>query len=356
MSDLLAGGAAEALGCALAGAPLTRHQILSLLALPGGEAGERLFQAADTVRRQEVGDAVFLRGIIEFSNVCERNCLYCGLRKSNRQLTRYRMPDADIIAAARQIREAGIGTVVLQSGEDPLYTPERLCPLVSRIAGETGLAITLSVGERPAADYAAFREAGAERYLLKHETSDADLFGRLRPGTSLADRLACLATLAGLGYEVGTGNMVGLPDQTPEMLADDLLLMRDIGADMLGIGPFLPHPQTPLADRAAGDLYLTLKVLAVARLLTRSTHIPATTALGVLDGRGRIKALQAGANVVMPDFTPPSFRQHYEIYPGRSDRQNVQDFLRRLEADIGRSGRTIGLGKGGRIQPERVKI
>lgn len=348
MSDPVAESLSSALLRALDGSLLTREEIVPLLALPEGEAREALFSAADAVRRQEVGDEIYLRGIIEFSNVCARDCLYCGLRGSNLRLHRYRMAESEIIETARLIRNAGVGTVVLQSGEDPFFAPDRICRLIAGIRAETGLTVTLSVGERSPADYRAFREAGAERYLLKHETSSPALYRRLRPGSVLNDRLRCLSALGELGYEVGTGNMVGLPGQTLETLADDLLLMKEMNADMLGIGPFIPHPETPLAQTPAGDLYLTLKVLAVARLLTRTTHIPATTALGTLAPQGRLRALKAGANVVMPDFTPPLYRQYYEIYPGRSKTVKVSDFLRRLQDDIGRIGRTIGHGKGGR--------
>ncbi len=348
MSDPVAESLSLALDRVSDGFPPTREEIVRLLALPEGEARETLFRAADTVRRREVGDEIYLRGIVEFSNVCARDCLYCGLRGSNLRLHRYRMEEAEIIETASLIRNAGIGTVVLQSGEDPFFTPERICRLISGIREETGLTVTLSIGERSPADYRAFRDAGAERYLLKHETSSPDLYRRLRPGSVLNDRLRCLSVLGELGYEVGTGNIVGLPGQTLETLTDDLLLIREIDADMLGIGPFIPHPETPLAQTPAGDLFLTLKVLAVARLLTRTTHIPATTALGTLAPRGRLLALEAGANVVMPDFTPPRYRQHYEIYPGRNKTVKVSDFLRRLKDDIDRIGRTIGHGKGGR--------
>ncbi|MDP1990296.1 MAG: [FeFe] hydrogenase H-cluster radical SAM maturase HydE [Syntrophales bacterium] len=331
---------------ALDGESLTRGEITRLLSLSREEGQQDLFRAADETRRHYVGDEIFFRGIIEFSNLCERDCLYCGLRRSNRRLGRYRMPEEEILVTARRIRDEGVGTVVLQSGEDPFFTTEKLADLIGRIREETGLVVTLSVGERPLADYQAFREAGSSRYLLKYETASSDLYRRLRPGSFLADRLLCLKALSESGYEVGTGNMVGLPCQSLETLADDLLLMRDLHADMLGIGPFLPHPETPLAAFPAGDLALTLKVLAVARLLTRTTNIPATTALGNLDPRGRLMALQAGANVVMPDFTPPVYRDLYEIYPGRNKTEDASVFLNRLKIDIARMGRTVGRGAG----------
>jgi biotin synthase len=331
---------------ALNGQALTRAEIIRLLCLSREGEKQHIFRAADTARRRGVGDEIFFRGIIEFSNICERDCLYCGLRRSNHRLGRYRMSDEEILATARRIRDEGIGTVVLQSGEDPFFTAEKLSDLIGRIREETGLIVTLSVGERPLADYQVLRQAGSSRYLLKYETASPDLYRRLRPGSFLADRLLCLKALSESGYEVGTGNMVGLPGQSPELLADDLLLMKDLSADMLGIGPFLPHPETPLATFPAGDLSMTLKVLAVARLLTRTTNIPATTALGNLDPMGRLMALQAGANVVMPDFTPPAYRNLYEIYPGRNKTEDASEFLGRLKVDIARIGRIIGRGAG----------
>lgn len=330
---------------ALKGESLTRGEISRLLCL-SGEEKQALFRAADAARKRYVGDEIFFRGIIEFSNVCERDCLYCGLRKSNHRLGRYRMPEEEILATAQRIRDEGVGTVVLQSGEDPFYTAEKLSALIGRIREESGLIVTLSVGERSLADYQLFRKAGSSRYLLKYETASPDLYRRLRPGSFLADRLLCLKTLGELEYEVGTGNMVGLPGQSLETLADDLLLMKDLQADMLGIGPFLPHPETPLAAFPAGNLPMTLKVLAVARLLTRTTNIPATTALANLDPRGRLAALQAGANVVMPDFTPIAYRSLYEIYPGRNTAEDAAAFLGRLKVDIAGMGRTIGRGPG----------
>jgi biotin synthase len=327
---------------------LTHAEIIRLLNLSEAEARKTLFQAADAFRKSGVGDEIFLRGIIEFSNICVQDCHYCGLRRSNTDLRRYRMKDSEILAAARRIRDEGIGTVVLQSGEDGSFTQEGLCSLVEKIKAETGLAITLSVGERPKEEYRAFREAGADRYLLKFETTDADLYRRLRPGRSLDERLRSLTDLRELGYEVGTGNMIGLPGQGPEILANDLMMMKTLDADMLGIGPFLPHPQTPLASSPPGGLFLTLKVLAVARLLTKTANLPATTALGTLDANGRIRALESGANVVMPDFTPPVYRRHYEIYPGREKTMDLSAFLRQLYSDIEKVGRKIGKGSGTR--------
>jgi biotin synthase len=331
---------------------LSRPEIIRLLELSETEAREILFPAANAVRKTGVGDEIFLRGIIEFSNICVQDCLYCGLRRSNTHLKRYRMTEAEILAAARRIREEGIGTVVLQSGEDGSFTQQRLCSLVEKIKMDTGLAITLSIGERSKEEYRAFHEVGADRYLLKYETTSESLYRTLRPERRLDDRLRSLTALKKLGYEVGTGNIVGLPGQSPGILADDLLLMKALDADMLGIGPLLPHPQTPLASSPPGELFMTLKVLAVARLMTKTTNIPATTALGILDADGRVRALEGGANVVMPDFTPPLYRRHYEIYPGRERAMDLSAFLQQLYSDIEKVGRKIGRSRGER---QRIK-
>lgn len=329
------------------GKSLSREEVLELLRMPG-EYSEDLFATADRIRKNEVGNEIFLRGIIEFSNFCERSCLYCGLRKANDKLERYRMTDDEILETARDIKNSGISTVVLQSGEDSFYTAERICRLVEAIKEKTGLVITLSLGERPPEDYRAFGEAGANRYLLKHETASPELYKYLRPGCRLDQRVTCLKTIKGLGFETGTGNMVGLPGQTYEILADDLLLMKMLDADMLGIGPFIAHPDTPLAGIDNDDIELTLRVIAVARLLTRNTNIPATTALATLNPHGRLQALQAGANVVMPDFTPARYKSRYDIYPGRADVGSPKDIIEKLDRDFKTIGRTIGYQVGNR--------
>jgi biotin synthase len=343
-----AGRTAALLAALRRGEAPDREGLAALLSQTDEASLEELRAAADAVRRLTVGDTVHLRGIIELSNFCRQNCLYCGLRRDNRNLDRYRMEEGDIAAAARRVRSLGIGTVVLQSGEDPFFTRDSLSRLVGRIKDETDLAVTLSVGERSRDDYRAFRDAGADRYLLKHETASRELYRRLRPGCEPEDRLRCLTDLRDLGYEVGTGNMVGLPGQTPEDLAEDLLLMRSLDADMLGIGPFVPHPGTPLAADPGGTLEATLRVLALARLLTRDTNIPATTALGTLRPEGRILALSWGGNVVMPDFTPDAFRSRYDIYPGKAAARDGEDLLGELRKDLASLGRSLGTGPGSR--------
>lgn len=329
------------------GKALSRDEIIELLKMPG-EHSEDLFASADRVRKNEVGNEIYLRGIIEFSNFCECNCLYCGLRKANDKLSRYRMTDNEILETARQVKATGISTVVLQSGEDSHFSAQHICRLVKTIQQETGLVVTLSIGERPPADYRAFGQAGASRYLLKHETASPELYKYLRPGRQLDKRVSCLRTIKELGYETGTGNMVGLPGQTYEILADDLLLMKLLDADMLGIGPFIAHPDTPLNGIENDDLELTLRVIAIARLLTRNTNIPATTALATLHPHGRLQALQAGANVVMPDFSPETYKSRYDIYPGRKDVAPAETIISLLKKDFQSIGRTLNFSEGSR--------
>ena len=335
------------IGKAQDGKDLNRKEIIQLLSLPAKYSPD-LFSVADKVRKEQVGDEIFLRGIIEFSNHCDRNCLYCGLRKSNASLSRYRMSEDEIIATTEQIKKTGVPTVVLQSGEDSFYSQDIVCRLIERIRKETDLIITLSIGERALNDYKAFQQAGANRYLLKHETASLELYRYLRPGCEWEYRLQCLRRLKELGFETGTGNMVGLPGQTPEILADDLLVMKLLDADMLGIGPFIAHPDTPLSGTDNDDIELTLRVLALARLITRNTNIPATTALATLHPQGRLLALQAGANVVMPDFTPDIYKNRYDIYPGRKDVGSAVAIISKLEKDFQSIGRTLQYSAGSR--------
>ncbi len=299
------------------GGSLSFEEIRFLLTA-GKKEETLLLETANRVRRKFVGEAVHLRAIIEFSNHCRQNCLYCGLRRDNRRLVRYRMTPREIERAAERAAAEGYKTAVLQSGEDLWFTRNRLADLIGRIKAKTGLAITLSLGERSRQDYRAWKKAGADRFLLKFETSSPGLYRWLRPGLELNDRLDSLQSLQDLGYEVGSGNIVGLPEQTAEDLARDIELCKTRNFDMLGIGPLIVHPETPLAGRTGGDVRQTLRVLAVTRIITRDTNLPATTALGVTGSQGRRKALLAGANVLMPDVTPEEYRQNYEIYPGKT--------------------------------------
>lgn len=306
------------LKCVLEGIPPGREDIVTLLSARDEQVAA-LFRAADVVRRAGAGDTVHLRAIIEFSSHCRQNCLYCGLRRDNGSLPRYRLTEKEILSSVDKAAAMGFRTVVLQSGEDPLQSASYIAGLIEQIKGRYGLAVTLSLGERTREEYRIWREAGADRYLLKHETADEKLFRRIKPGGRLEDRLQCLHWLKELGYQTGAGNMVGLPGQSLDTLAEDILIMRRLEVEMAGIGPFLPHPGTPLGDAQAGGLELTLKTLAVARLCLPRAHLPATTALGTLAPGGRKLALNCGANVIMPNLTPSGVRNKYLIYPQKAD-------------------------------------
>jgi biotin synthase len=293
---------------------MTRDEIITWFQ---AEDASALFRLADQVRREYCGDEVHLRGLIEFSNSCERHCMYCGLRKDNSGLERYRLSADEIVEAARTAQKLNYQTVVLQSGEDNGYGVDELCAIVARIKAETGCAITLSIGERNYEEYRALRQAGADRYLLRFETSNRELFHKLKPDSSYERRMQCLDWLRELGYQVGSGCMVGLPGQTYEMMADDVLFMEQFDFDMIGIGPFIPHPETPLRNASQWPVDLVLRMVALVRIAVKNAHMPATTATGSIDLRGRQKALQCGANVIMPNLTPTQYRRHYEIYPNK---------------------------------------
>ena len=307
---------ADALQRALAGEAPGVDWLVPLLSCADRDA-PALFHAADAVRRRHVGDGVHLRGLIEFSNICRRDCRYCGLRSGNPNLGRYRLSPDQIVATAQEAETLGYPSIVMQSGEDPWFTAKRLADIVRQIKATTQLAITLSVGERPEADYQIWREAGADRFLLRIETTDPELFRQLHPDDDLEERKQCLYTLKRLGYQLGSGVMVGLPGQTPEMLARDVIWLHELGAEMIGVGPYIPHPATPMAQAVGGSVPQTLRLVAVLRLVFPDAHLPATTAMGSLDPEGREKALQAGANVVMPNVTPTEVRDKYQIYPGK---------------------------------------
>lgn len=307
---------------------------------------QNLLDAADEVRHQYVGDAIHLRGLIEFSNICKNNCLYCGLRRDNKNITRYRIDEDTIIKLAEHAKEMGLKTVVLQSGEDDYFKRDILCKIIRRIKA-LDVALTLSIGEKSLADYQAYKQAGADRFLLRIETTDKALYLENDPDMSWEARAQCLADLRTAGLEVGSGCLVGLPNQTIESLADDILFFKKINADMIGIGPFIPHKDTPLRDAQGGTLELALKVMALTRLLLPDINIPATTAMETLAPNGQIRALQGGANVIMPNVTLTDYRKHYELYPGKSTTGYTPDeSLLKVKEKIASIGRTVATDYG----------
>jgi len=288
-----------------------------MLSLTDKNEVENLYYRANEVRKEFCGDDVHLRGIIEFSNYCEQDCLYCGLRISNDALPRYRMTKDEILATVEHIHKAKIFTVVLQSGEDFSYTKEFISDLIREIKLNYGLAITLSLGERGFEEYLEWKNAGADRYLLKHESANKKLYSAIHNKQSLDERIKHLVYLKSIGFQVGSGNIIGLPGQTPDDIADDILLCKSLINDMASFSPFIPSNDTPLCNVSKADVQLTLKTMAVARIVLKDAHIPSTTALGSLIEGGREKGLEVGANVVMPNYTPNPYRQNYKIYEGK---------------------------------------
>lgn len=332
-----------------------RKDLERLLGLERPEDTGLIFDFADKVRREHVGDGIFMRGIIEFSNFCRNSCSYCGLNKGNLGLKRYRMSSGEILRGVGDIARAGIKTAVLQSGESEEVDTSWLREIIEEMKARFDIAVTLSVGERSYRDYKIWKDAGADRYLLKIETSQKGLYDSLHTGSSFENRLRCLEYLRCLGYEVGSGNIVGLRGQTAGSIAEDIIFFKKEDFDMIGISPFIPHPETELAGEAKGRADMALKALALTRIVTKNTNLPATTALGSMDMDRdfRIDGLKAGANVLMPNFTPAKYRRLYEIYPGkRCLYEPVGACPGCMETMAEAAGRFIDYSKGGRRYAE----
>lgn len=278
-----------------------------------------LAAAADDKRREIYGDEVYLRGLIEFSNFCKNNCYYCGIRAGNRNVSRYRLSKKEILDCCVEGYGLGFRTFVLQSGEDSFFTDARLCEIVSEIRARfPDCAITLSLGEKTKESYKAYFDAGANRYLLRHETANEAHYRKMHPESmSLQNRKRCLYNLKEIGYQVGSGFMVGSPYQTVDCLIEDLRFLQELGPDMIGIGPYITHKETPFASFSSGSLSLTLRLISILRLLFPYALIPATTALGTIHPLGREMGLKAGANVVMPNLSPVHVRKLYELYENK---------------------------------------
>ncbi|MEE0809076.1 MAG: [FeFe] hydrogenase H-cluster radical SAM maturase HydE [Acutalibacteraceae bacterium] len=280
------------------------------------ESAELLARLADTQRREIYSDKVFIRGLIEISNFCKNDCLYCGIRRSNQKCERYRLTKEDILECAKEGYSLGFRTFVLQGGEDAYYTDSVLCGIITEIKSlYPDCAVTLSLGERSKLSYKRLFDAGADRYLLRHETADSEHYGLLHPSNlTLQNRIKCLYDLRETGFQVGCGFMVGSPYQTTAHIAKDLKFIEEFKPDMCGIGPFIPHSDTPFADMKAGTVELTCFLLSIIRLIYPPVLLPATTALGTIDNNGREKGILAGANVVMPNLSPLAVRKKYSLY------------------------------------------
>ena len=324
---------------------LTHEELVQLLFLPD-EQIPQLMAAADTVRQNTVGNAVHLRGIIEFSSYCKQHCAYCGLRADNREIERYRLSPEIILETAQAAVDTGYHTLVLQCGEDMKIAPETIAELTAEIK-QMGAAVTLSCAERSYEVYQHWRKAGADRYLIKHETADPALYKSIRPGHTLYERLQCQHWLKELGYQLGSGCMIGLPGQTVDILARALVLMKEMEVEMCGMGPFIPHAQTPLHFGNTGSISMTLKMMAAARIYMPWMMLPATTALVSLHPEGRELALRAGANVIMPNVSPETTRSLYQIYPGKlNHRDSMTDYYNKITALVEAEGRTVGTDLG----------
>ncbi len=291
------------------------------------------------LRQAVYGNTVYIRGLIEVSNICKNDCFYCGIRHSNKNCSRYRLDEEEILSCCDEGYALGFRTFVMQGGEDPFFTDELLCSLISKIKNKyPDCAVTLSLGERSFNSYKALFDAGADRYLLRHETADPDLYRKLHPeNMSLENRIECLKKLKEIGYQTGCGFMVGAPYQTNHSLAMDLKFVEEFRPAMCGIGPFIPHNATPFSEFPAGTLETTLFLLSLLRLIDPTLLLPATTALGTIDANGREKGILAGANVVMPNLSPVDVRKKYELYnnkihTGEESAQAKETLSRRMEA------------------------
>ena len=337
---------------------LAKKDISFLLALENKDDLSRLYKKANEITQKFIGSKVHSRGILEFSNYCKNDCLYCGIRKSNSNLKRYRIEPGEMVKIAENaVNNLGFKTVLLQSGEDDFYTAETIVNLIKAILKICSCRIALSIGERPIEEYQKFYDAGARRCLIRFETSNKGIFDRLHPGSSstkksLEKRILLIKELKRIGYQVGTGIMIGLPGQKISDLAEDILMYNKLGIDMVGMGPFICHPETPLAGNADGEFEMSLKMIAVTRIVCKDIFISATTALQTLNRfNGRELALQAGANLLMPNITPMRYRELYQLYPNKvCIYENPYDCANCVKSVIKSVGRIFGDGFGDTIR------
>jgi biotin synthase len=348
---------------------MERQEIINWLQCEDETKLRELWLMADAIREKHVGNAVHLRGLLEISNICARDCHYCGIRAGNDALERYRIPEEEIMACVHEAVDYNYGTVVLQAGEDYGISRQWMSSLIGRIKKETNLAVTLSLGERCEGDLVAWKEAGADRYLLRFETSNRALYDRIHPPLpgSDSDRIALLRKLRVIGYEIGSGVMIGIPGQTWQDLADDIETFRTLNLDMIGVGPYIPHGGTPLGhngvvqqapqeDQVPNTEEMTYRVIALARVACPDANIPSTSALATLNtATGRELGLSRGANIVMPNLTPRKYRAMYEIYPAKACiDETAADCRACMQRRILSIGREVGTGRGN--SPNRGKL
>ena len=335
---------------------LSRTEWAALIRSRTPALAEYLFERARKIRIRYYGKDIYIRGLIEFTNYCRNDCYYCGIRKSNQNAVRYRLSKDQILSCCENGYRLGFRTFVLQGGEDGWFTEDRMADIVAEIRQRfPDCAITLSIGELPRESYRRFFEAGADRYLLRHETYDCAHYARLHPPSlSASHRQKCLWDLKELGYQVGTGFMVGSPYQTAENLADDMLFLKELNPQMVGIGPFIPHHDTPFAGQPAGTLELTVFMLGLIRLMLPKVLLPATTALGTIAEDGREQGILAGANVVMPNLSPAQVRENYLLYDNKlCTGDEAAESLKSLDARFHAIGYHIAVSRGDSLNTEK---
>ena len=326
-----------------------RAEFTALINTVTDEELEYLRKKAQQTAQKYYGNKVYIRGLIEISSICKNDCLYCGIRRDNHKINRYRLTEQDILLCCDTGYELGFRTFVLQGGEDPWYTDEKVCQIVSAIKERfPECAVTLSIGEKSKESYQAYFNAGAERYLLRHETAEPEHYQKLHPDSmSLENRKRCLFDLKEIGYQVGSGFMVGSPYQTAENLVSDLRFLQELQPDMIGIGPYITHQDTPFAEFPSGSLTKTLRLVSILRLLFPYALIPSTTALGTIHPEGRELGLKAGGNVVMPNLSPVSVRKKYELYENKiCTGEEAAQCRGCLEARVKRAGYQIVTARG----------
>lgn len=335
----------------------TRNELEFLLENLNDDSKKYLIEKSNLTRMKVYGDKVYLRGLIEFTNYCVRNCMYCGIRASNKNAERYRLTIDKILECAELGDRLGYKTYVLQGGEDPYFTDDIMVEIISKIKKcFPKNAITISLGERSSESYEKMFKAGADRYLIRHETATKELYEKLHPGASFENRKRCLEDLKKIGYQIGSGFMVGLPGQKISDLVNDLLYVKELNPHMVGIGPFISHKDTPLKNEKNGTLEDTITLIAILRLLLPTALIPATTSLGTINPLGRELGIKAGANVVMPNLSPTSVREKYSLYDGKiCTGDEAAECRRCIEGRINRAGFKVEVSRGDNIEWKRRK-
>ncbi|MBR3834330.1 MAG: [Lachnospiraceae bacterium] len=331
------------------GTPVYKNELINLLKCEDPQIIELLRSKANSVRQEIYGTDVYIRGLIEFTNYCKNNCYYCGIRRDNLVATRYRLAPEDILSCCDEGYKLGFRTFVLQGGEDGFFTRDKICHIVASIKDKyPDCALTLSIGEWSRADYQAFYNAGADRYLLRHETACKDHYSKLHPENMCLDtRKECLFNLKDIGFQVGSGFMVGSPFQTLDNLVEDIFFLAQLKPHMIGIGPYITHKDTPFRDKESGSLDMTLKLISILRLSHPKALIPATTALGTIHPNGRELGLKAGANVIMPNLSPASVREKYMLYDNKlSTGKEAAEGLDELKKSVAKAGYKVVIDVG----------